>query len=60
MYSLKNNKATIIKGADKGTIVIVWDRKDYLIEANKQFEDRDKEAYLEGPNDLSALRSTIL
>ena len=26
MYSLKNDKSIIIKGADKGAAVIVWDR----------------------------------
>ena len=58
MYSLKDDKSIIIKGADKGAAVIVWDREDYLKEASKQLED--KEVYLEVPNDSSALVSTIL
>ena len=47
--------------AVKGTISIVWDRKDYLIEANKQLvKHKDKEVYLESPNVPSALASTII
>ena len=37
--------------------MIVWDREDYLKEASKQLEDN--EAYLEDPNDSSALVSNI-
>ena len=57
MYSLKDDKSVIIKGADKSAAVIVWDREDYLKQASKQLED--KEVYLEVPNDSSALVSTI-
>ena len=57
MYSLKDDKSIIIKGADKGSVVIVWDREDYIKEATKQLED--KEVYMEVPNDSSALVSTI-
>ena len=46
-----------IKGADKGSAVIVWGREDYIKEATKQLED--KEVYMEVPNDSSALVSTI-
>ena len=53
MYSLKDDKSIIIKGADKGAAVIVWDREDYIKEA------KDKEVYMEVPNDSSALVSTI-
>ena len=49
MYSLKNNKSIIIKGADKGAAVIVWNLEDNLKEAKKQLED--KEVYLEVPNE---------
>ena len=35
LYSLKNDNTIIIKGADKGSVV-VWDREDYLKEAHKQ------------------------
>ena len=57
MYSLDDDKSIIVKGADKGSAVIVWDRKDYLKEAKKHLEN--KEVYLEVPNDSSALVSTI-
>ena len=56
MYSLKDDESIIIKGADKGAAVIVWEREDYLKEASKQLEG--KEVYLEVPNDSSALVST--
>ena len=55
MYSLKDYKSIIIKGADKGASVVVWDREDYLKEASKQLED--KEVYQEVLNDSSALVS---
>ena len=57
MYSLKDDKSIIIKGADKGSTVIVWDREDYIKEATKQLEDKD--VYMEVPNDSIALVSTI-
>ena len=44
MYRLKDDKSIIIKGADKGSAVIVWDREDYIKEATKQLED--KEVYM--------------
>ena len=57
MYSLKDDKSIIIKSADKGAAVIVWDREDYIEEASKQLED--KEVYMEVPNDSSVLVSII-
>ena len=39
LYSLKNDKSIIIKGADKGSAVIVWDREDYIKEADSQLGD---------------------
>ena len=57
MYSLKDDKSIMIKGADKGAAVIVWDREDYLKDAGKQL--KDKEVYLEVSNDWSALVSAI-
>ena len=35
MRSLKNDRSVVIKPADKGSTVIVWDRTDYLKEAEK-------------------------
>ena len=57
MYSLKDDKSIIIKGADKGAAVIVWDSEDCIKEVSKQLED--KEVYMEVPNDSSVLVSTI-
>ena len=28
LYDLKNDKNNVIKGADKGSVVVVWDRED--------------------------------
>ena len=42
LYDLKNDKnIIIIKGADKGSTVVVWDREDYIKEAEKQLGDSD-------------------
>ena len=57
LYSLKNDKAIVIKGADKGSGVVVWDREDYLKKAHKQLPD--EEVYEEVTNDPSTLESTI-
>ena len=35
LYSLRDDSPIIIKGADKGSVVVVWDREDYLKEAYK-------------------------
>jgi len=39
--SLKDDHSIIIKEADKGSAIVVWDRNDYLQEAEKQLEDRE-------------------
>ena len=41
MYTLKEDTSIIIKGADKGSGIIVWDREDYLKEAENQLGDSD-------------------
>ena len=33
LYCLKDDPSIIVKGADKGSVAIVWDREDYLKEA---------------------------
>ena len=48
----------IIKSAEKGSVVVVWDREDYLKEAYKQLEDR--EVYEEVSNDLNILVNTTI
>ena len=58
LYSLRDDSPIIIKGADKGSVVVVWDREGYLKEAYKQLEDR--EVYEEVPNDPSVLVNTII
>ena len=35
LYDLKNDKNIIIKSADKGSAVVVWDSEDYIKEAEK-------------------------
>ena len=37
--SLANDRRIVIKKADKGSCVVVWDRNDYLLEAEKQLRD---------------------
>ena len=55
---MRNDSSIIIKGADKGLVVVVCNREDYLKEAYKQLEDR--EVYEEVPNDPSVLVNTII
>ena len=57
LYSLKNDNTTVIKGADKGSAVVVWEREDFLKEAHKQLSD--EEVYEEVTNDPSTLEGTI-
>ena len=49
MHNLKNDKTTVVKGADKGSAVALWDREDYNEEAENQPEDTN--IYKEVPND---------
>ena len=58
LYSLRVDSTIIIKGADKGLVVVVWDRGDYLKESYKQFQDR--ETYEEVSNDPNVLVNTII
>ena len=53
---LKNDKTIVIKGADKGSAVVVWDRDDYIQEAEKQLGD--KEIYEKISNDPQPLIDT--
>ena len=36
LYILKDDASIIIKGADKGSVVVVWGREDHLKEAYRQ------------------------
>ena len=57
LYDLKNDKNIIIKGTDKGSAVVVWDREDYIKEAEKQLGVSD--VYEEVPDDAEPLIRTI-
>ena len=39
MRSLADDRFIVIKTADKGACIVVWDRNDYLREAEKQLKD---------------------
>ena len=38
---LRNDTSIVIKEADKGSAVVVWDRDDYIKEANSQLTDAE-------------------
>ena len=38
---MANDYSMIIKKADKGSCVVVWDRNDYIVEAEKQLRDKN-------------------
>ena len=41
LHFLHDDPSIIIKEADKGSAVVVWDREDYLKAANSQLSDKD-------------------
>ena len=49
LYSLKDDTSIIIKVADEVSVVVVWDREDYLKEVYRQIDD--KEVYEQVPDD---------
>ena len=49
LYDLKKRQNIVIKGASKGSALAVWDREDYIKEAEKQLGDGD--IYEEVPDD---------
>ena len=57
LFNLKNDKTVVIKGADKGLAVVVWDKDDYIQKTEKQLGD--KEIYEEVSNYLQPLIDTI-
>ena len=57
LYDLKNDKNIVIEGTDKGSAVVLWDREDYIKEAEKQLGDSD--VYDKVPDDLEPLIGTI-
>ena len=48
LYSLRDDTSIIIKEADKGSGVVVWDRDDYLAEAKKQLDAKEFYQELKG------------
>ena len=57
LYDLKNDKSIVIKSADKGSAVVVWNREDYIKEAEKQLGDQ--EVYEEVSNNAAPVLKTI-
>ena len=53
LYDLRNDTSIIIKEADKGSLVVIWDNEDYLKEAEEQLSC--KEMYDEVTDDQSYL-----
>ena len=41
LRGLAADKTIVIKGADKSSSVVVWDRSDYLHEAARQLQDQN-------------------
>ena len=41
LYLLRDDPSIIIKKADRGSAVVVWDREDYLREVNSKLSDKD-------------------
>ena len=58
LYAIERTiKTFVIKGADKGSPEVVWDREDYIKEAGKQLGD--SEVYEKVPDELEPLVGTI-
>ena len=38
--SLAGDRSIVIKKVNKGSCVVIWDRNDYLLEAEKQLKDK--------------------
>ena len=41
LRGLAADKTIVIKGADNGSSVVVWDRSDYLHEVSRQLQDQN-------------------
>ena len=58
LRTIKSDNYIVIKGADKGSAVVVWDKEDYLLEAESQLSDT--EVYAECNSDpLPLLQNKI-
>ena len=60
LNSLRDNTSIIIKEANKGSGVVVWDRKNYLKEAEKQLSDKETYEELSSDLDLASPLITIV
>ena len=58
MQSLRDDSSIVIKEADKGSAVVVWDREDYLQEASKQLGEENTYEKIIG-DCVSPLISTV-
>ena len=52
LFDLRKDKTIVIKGADKWSAVVVWDRDDYIQEAEKQLGDKYNEEVRNDPQPL--------
>ena len=41
LFLLRDDPSIIIKGADKGSAMVAWDRENYLREGNSRLSDKD-------------------
>ena len=57
MCNLRNDQSIVKKEADQGSPVVIWDKKDYLTEAEKQISS--KETYEEVSGEPSSLIKTL-
>ena len=57
LLKLRDDSSLVIKEADKGSAVVVWDREDYIKEANSQLND--SEVYEETSFDAQFLSDVI-
>ena len=55
---MRDGPSIISKFVDKGSVVVVWDREDYLKETYRQLDD--KEVYEQVPDDPSVLANTLI
>ena len=58
LCSLKDDPNITVKGADRGSVFVDWDRLDYLKEAYKELDD--KGIYEQVPDNLSVLANTLI
>ena len=55
---MRDGPSIISKFVGKGSVVVVWDREDYLKETYRQLDD--KEVYEQVPDDPSVLANTLI